>query len=201
MKTDLTINSTSATDGKKVTNKISYVNPNLTNREAITLAQAISSLTTDSYTKTTRTDTTDCDTTTSRPITSIKYRRKADVSASSSSWYDVPADGNITFAENLIGGKSLQILIDTIVDGQAPTVYDVTDDSQTPVDLNNYQFGGPIGDTVLKKKWFFTFNNGMYAQDQTAITPRTVSFKIKFNGTHQYDAWEKTFTFTITGGE
>ena len=67
MKTDLTINATSATDGKKVTNKISYVNPNITNNQAITLAQAINSLTTDSYTKTIRTDTTDCDDT-SAPI-------------------------------------------------------------------------------------------------------------------------------------
>lgn len=67
MKTDLTINATSATDGKKVTNKISYVNPNITNQQAITLAQAINNLTTDSYTKTIRTDTTDCDDT-SKPI-------------------------------------------------------------------------------------------------------------------------------------
>lgn len=67
MKTDLTINATSATDGKKVTNKITYVNPNITNNQAITLAQAINDLTTDSYTKTVRTDTTDCDDT-SAPI-------------------------------------------------------------------------------------------------------------------------------------
>lgn len=61
MKTDLTITTTSATDNKKVTNKISYVNPNLTNNQAITLAQAITDLTTDSYLKTTRTDTTECE--------------------------------------------------------------------------------------------------------------------------------------------
>lgn len=61
MKTDLTITTTSATDNKKVTNKISYVNPNLSNNQAIELAQAITNLTTDSYSKTTRTDTTECD--------------------------------------------------------------------------------------------------------------------------------------------
>ena len=61
MKTDLTITTTSATDNKKVTNKISYVNPNLSNNQAIELAQAITNLTTDSYLKTTRTDTTECD--------------------------------------------------------------------------------------------------------------------------------------------
>ena len=69
MKTDLTINATSATDGKKVTNKISYVNPDITNNQAIMLAQAICSLTTDSYNKTTRTDTSDCDVNTKIPRT------------------------------------------------------------------------------------------------------------------------------------
>ena len=61
MKTDLTITTTSATDNKKVTNKISYVNPDLTNNQAIELAQAITDLTTDSYLKTTRTDTIECE--------------------------------------------------------------------------------------------------------------------------------------------
>lgn len=67
MKTDITINATSSVDGKKVTNKISYVNPDITNSQAMALAQAFNDLTTDSYNSTTRTDTTNCEEQASKP--------------------------------------------------------------------------------------------------------------------------------------
>ena len=53
-KTDLTIVSTS-TENKTVNNKISYVNPNISDNDAIALAQKINNLTTNSYVSTTKT--------------------------------------------------------------------------------------------------------------------------------------------------
>lgn len=55
-KTTITINALDAND-KKVTNNITYVNPDITDANAIILAQKISSLTTDTYVSTERTDT------------------------------------------------------------------------------------------------------------------------------------------------
>ena len=57
--TSLTINSTQ--NGKKVTDKISYVNPNITTQQALDLAQAINNLTNNAYVSTTRQDTIDLD--------------------------------------------------------------------------------------------------------------------------------------------
>lgn len=60
-RTDLTINVLNNVSGKKTTNKLSYVNPNITNNQAVALAEMITNLTKDTYQSTTRTDTTDCD--------------------------------------------------------------------------------------------------------------------------------------------
>lgn len=63
--TSLTINSTQ--NGKKVTDKISYVNPNITTQQAVLLAQTINSLTNNAYISTTRQDTTDLDGASGKP--------------------------------------------------------------------------------------------------------------------------------------
>lgn len=197
MKTDLTITTTSATDNKKVTNKISYVNPNLTNNQAIELAQAISSLTTDSYFKTTRTDTTDCDATRPRPMEFCRYRKN-------NNWYDVPTDGAISMTTAEITAKSLSIMVKTVNDGIAMQILDFTDtNTEKPCNVNQIQFGGAIGDPALKDRWRALINNGAFSADQTDIPACTITFKIKFDQTYQYDEWEKTITFTITeaGGE
>ena len=55
--TSLTINSTK--DGKKVTDKISYVNPNITDKQAVLLAQTLNSLSNNSYVSAERTDITE----------------------------------------------------------------------------------------------------------------------------------------------
>ena len=196
MKTDLTITTTSATDNKKVTNKISYVNPNLNNNQAIELAQAITDLTTDSYLKTTRTDTTECDTTNSRPITNILYNK-----AGSPAYAQVPADGVITMTTNEVYSNGLRIYIETPYDGQAPIVSDITDDSNTPVGLEQISWAGAMyGTGNPRNKWGIAFTNSIQTS-QRNITPRTVTFKVTFKPTYQYDAWEKTFTFNITEGE
>lgn len=71
-KTDLTINATNQL-GKKVSNKISYVNNNITNSQAVQLATMINGLTNNTYSSTTKTQQTTCDATgTLAQITGIR---------------------------------------------------------------------------------------------------------------------------------
>lgn len=76
--TSLVINAIDA-NNKKVSNNITYVNPNISNNTAVELAQRISALSSDSYQSTTRVDKTNVDTT--KPARTISDVRIAGAEA------------------------------------------------------------------------------------------------------------------------
>lgn len=107
--TSLTINSTDA-NNKKVTNKISYVNPNITNQQALTLAQTIAALTTDTYDTTIRTDSIELDTT--KPDRTIQAARVVSNSTGVNVMTDLSGDITVDFPLSKLGNNNdLQIWI------------------------------------------------------------------------------------------
>lgn len=156
-------------DNKKVTNKISYVNPNLSNAKALELAQKIAALTTDSYQKADRIDTTNLDATYRQRNPTIKIAGKTltnntvRIGFSELQW---------STSANLFG---LGPTISTELSNKQPTVLpdfvDITSsnpDTQFKISsvnwYNNYQNvwsfgGGPTGANADdKKEVTFTFH-------------------------------------------
>lgn len=196
-RTDLTITSTNHSDAtKKVTNKVNYVNPNITNQQAVTLANMFVALTKDTYSNTTRTDTTDCDISMNRPITSLKYQQKT-----TPYYVNVPADGVINMTTDEIAtSNSLRLQINTPFDGTCPMVLNLTDTAETnKVDLHSISYGGPAGLTDRIGVWQIQLQ--IDTNGSVAITPRTVYFTLHFNATNMYDAYDKEITFNITAEE
>lgn len=72
-KTNIIINSLDA-NNKKVSNTISYVNPNISNNVAVELAQRIASLTNDSYSSAERVDRTEITSVTKTPTTFSAFK-------------------------------------------------------------------------------------------------------------------------------
>lgn len=201
-KTDLTITSLNSTDNKKVTNKISYVNPNITNNQAILLAQSIASLTTDSYQSTTRTDTTECDVTINRPVT-VKYAHTSGQGSTSTIYDDVPQDGVINLTTEQIFNKQLILILTTTTrDGCAPIIDIISDtDTVKPLLFTEGKFYYDASySAVYYNSWliYFATNASSSASGRDDITARTFVARITFNASSTVDAWSKEFTFVIT---
>lgn len=193
MKTDLTINATSATDGKKVTNKISYVNPNITNNQAITLAQAICSLTTDSYTKTTRTDTSDCDasrtarTFSSLRITSSNNSQQELIQIDPSNIYTV----NYPITKILDSNPELVFWVKSLsfsAEKKIPTVETTENFEEASWRTSTYISGG------YNNCWTIRLKLNSY-------TTQTFNVKITFADDDKYAEATLDFTINIVSGE
>lgn len=183
-RTDLTITSINHADSnKKVTNKLSYVNPNITNQQAVTLANMFTDLTKDTYSKTTRTDTTDCDNTIQRPITSITYTYDNNGSSATA---DVPADGVINITTTKVRNREYSIMIYTPYDSANLTYSDLVYTTEDPINF--------IRSVSYSTSRLIIFSTG-------TVTTGQVKFTLHIPATSQYDAWTKDFTFNITTAE
>lgn len=193
-RTDLTITSTNHNDAsKKVTNKVNYVNPNITNQQAVTLANMFADLTKDTYQSTTRTDTTDCDTIITRPM-SLTY------GGGSTNYGNVPADGicNITTNANM---KTISFYATTTLD-TAPQILNFIDNAQDfTIGLTDATWGGDYGWNSGKNKWTINFSKNIDPANKVQITPRTITFTLHFDATTQYNAYDKDITINVTAEE
>ena len=201
-KTDLTINGKNAL-GKSTSNKISYVNPEISNTQAILLAQKFNALTTNIYEATTRTDKTDIDAINPRTMTQLKFYWQEDGSTPAAA--DVPADGIINLTTAQIVQKQIPIFFKTPFDGTAPIIENYSDDAEsgtTAATDTQISFYGDKGYWNFQKNgWTIYIANGVSSASRTDLTPRQIKFKVRFLATVQFDAWEKEFTINITEAE
>lgn len=192
-RTDLTITSTSHSDAnKKVTNKVNYVNPNITNQQAVTLANMFTDLTKDTYQSTTRTDTSDCDTVITRPMTDFTFGYGTNT-------ISMPTDGICTFTTDA-NIKVCNIKFKTSADS-APQILNFNDTSDDKIGLTTMTYGGDYGWTSNKGFWLIDFSKSSDGSQRTQITPRTITFTLHFDATTQYDAYDKDITINVTAAE
>jgi len=196
-KTDLTITSTDNVTGKKVTDKISYVNPNITNSQAVTLAQAVNALTKNTYTSTTRTDQTDCDTpkaTRAITINALHWGNTQNANVTTS----IGDSNNLTVKITPDATKTLTL--NTRIIG-APNTNDFvpywTDlsvssdtDGLTVVHPVTTFYGGDYGTASLQNVWSIDLQ---LSQTQTAIVTGTINIP----ETREYAAYSRTLTFNV----
>lgn len=189
--TKLTINTLSSATGKKVTNNISYVNPNITNAQAVTFGNMLTDLTKDEYQSTTRTDTTDCDTSITRPITEFTYTYSGSnpIAVPSNFIIDIPTSENL---------KILSIKLKTPLDS-APQVLNYSDNAESDtVGITNVTYGGEYGWSSYKGLWAIEIASSSDTSQRKVITPRTITFTLHFDATPNYDAYNQLITFNIT---
>lgn len=193
-RTDLTITSTNHSDAtKKVTNKINYVNPNITNQQAVTLANMFTDLTKDTYNNTTRTDTTDCDTIITRPMTDFVFLYGTNSSP-------MPADGVCSFTTNA-NIKFCGIRFKTTMDS-APQILNFVDSAEDyKTNYTDITYGGPNGWSSQKEAWNINIATSIDSSQRQQITPRTITFTLHFDATTQYDAYDKDITINVMAEE
>ena len=193
-RTDLTITSTSHSDAnKKVTNKVNYVNPNITNQQAVTLANMFVDLTKDTYQSTTRTDTSDCDTVITRPMTDFTFNY-------GSNTMSMPTDGICTFTTDA-NIKNCNIKFKTPLDS-APQILNFNDDAEeNKIGLTSISYGGENGWSGSRGIWTIDFSKSADGSQRTQITPRTITFTLHFDATTQYNAYDKDITINVTAEE
>ena len=195
-RTDLTITSFNHNDGnKKVTNKISYVNPNITNQQAVTLANMFVDLTKDNYSNTTRTDTTDCDTALTRPVTSIKAR----YTDGGNFYHEIPNNGVIDITTDQIADKQLMLTVQTPFDGMCPIVENLTDnDTESPINIVQVSWAFMSTSSDQLNRWVVVLATAASSSQRLDITARTVSFNLHFKQSMEYGDFTKNITFNIT---
>ncbi len=189
--TKLTINTLSSATGKKVTNNISYVNPNITNAQAVTFGNMLTDLTKDEYQSTTRTDTTDCDTSITRPITELTYGYSGSnpIAVPSNFIIDIPTSDTL---------KILSVKFKTPLDS-APQILNFVDNAEeNKIGLIDITYGGEYGWTSGKGFWTVDLASSSDVPQRKVITPRTITFTLHFDATPNYDAYDQEFTFNIT---
>ena len=192
-RTDLTITSINHSDAtKKVTNKVNYVNPNITNQQAVTLANMLVDLTKDNYQSTTRTDTTDCDTDTraNYPITKIDYVKTV---SGSQTYPQIDLNNPVInmIADNFGVSKTLILRINTSYISM-PIVTCTS---------SNWNFAGAV----------YAMHSSMGAQvnawtvrlytDQETITPEQSTITLHFDGNNQYKPFDIDIAFNIATEE
>lgn len=184
-RTDLTINVLNNVSGKKTTNKISYVNPNISNTQAVTLANMITDLTKDTYHSTTRTDTTDCDNSiTLNPELHYVCKNESGEYVSPT----IPTSGVINILTSRVYAQTLTITIGNVGNIAMPHILNLTDsDTTNPVQMT---------ETKLSSSGWWTIS--FQTSPKSDITARTVNLTLHFDDTTQYDAYNKTITFNIT---
>ena len=191
-KTTITINATDI-DGKKVRNNITYVNPEISNSNAIILAQKISSLTTDTYESTDRTDVTNLDNIVQRQFTKIQYN-----TTRGTIFTDAPADGiiNRTTAQMQLVDSSYYRIGFRFIGSQAMCLPTLEVSSSIAQTWHRWQGVYSFPDSLWgADQWTFQLTSDI---NQTEILPQIVTAKFTFPAYGGYDEFTKTFTVNIT---
>ena len=188
-RTDLTITSTNHSDAnKKVTNKINYVNPNITNQQAVTLANMFVDLTKDTYQSTTRTDTSNCDNDTRAdyPITRMDWIDNS--SGSTTTPQFTISDPVIDAKTNSFSGKQFQIRI------QVPYISAPTALSSSDNWINlKMQYGFLSASSLPVNTWVIS----LYTTQETIAT-ENFNVTLHFDGNAQYKRFDLTVAVNIT---
>ena len=190
-KTTLTINSTY--DGKKVTDNINYVNPNISDANALLFAQKINALTNNTYASADRTDKRELNSTSPRVFTTK---------------YGITGNATTTFEGNTINLTTSQCSAARVgsyyrfflgffpfTEGYLPFV---ECDSSAGIQITCSTVSYP------SSRWA---NGGIsiqvvtedYESEQT-IQPQSINVKVTFPAWGNYDEWSETFTLNITEG-
>lgn len=127
-KVDLKLYSTDASDGKKITTSVTYVNPNVSNNVLKTFAQQLNAFTTNTYSSTDRVETVNVDTDDSRKqfrdviITGATQGETAIIS------FNITAGEELTPAVFFYSNNAVQLLTTTKQSSADPLVgrYSVT---------------------------------------------------------------------------
>ena len=190
-KTDLTINATNQL-GKKVSNKISYVNNNITNSQAVQLATMINGLTNNTYSSTTKTQQTTCDATgTLAQITGIR------IGTDNLTLTEGVFTGTIStsainnkkmFVMNLVTASSLP---SQMFSSQPP--YLMTDQENTYV--TNYSIQRAYPGSGQSGGISLTIG------DNAGQTAHTLTGSLIFPASEYYDETEVKFSITFQAGE
>ena len=193
MATSISINTTDTEYGTKKQKSVSYIDPNASNTELIAFAQGMVSLMADtSYESTTRIERTECDTIQPRTCT-VTYRI-----IESASLTPIPNDGiiTVTTSANL---KTITVAAETSFDVPLQVLNFTDSNTDSPIKVVQLDWGMPGGWTAYVGKWVIEIATAVSSRAQ--ITPRTVTFTLHFNGTNQYDAWDKEVTINVEAGE
>lgn len=194
-KTTITINSTN--DGKKVTDNINYVNPNISDANALLLAQKINALTNNTYASTDRTDKRNLSDITPRTFTDIRYGFTGNPNKA------LPDDGIIncltTDWSRIISGNTgyyaFNLRFWGVEDPVVPT-WEFSSNGDTAWHTNSFSYGYPTS------RWSIDMVNvGLCTEDMDAMVPQTLTAKLTFPATANFDEWSKTFTIIITEPE
>ena len=189
--TSLTINSTQ--DGKKVTDKISYVNPNITDKQARLLAQTFNALSQNAYVSTDRTDTTNLDsipkasrTFSAMRITNSNYSVQKNITPTVDNVYNI----NLTLAQVPQGSPQLTLWI------QSNAFMQLDICPQTIVETNNASIQSlnwrtPQNSAGFSNAWLVAFQFNEYIAQSGTI-------KLVFPENDTYEETAMTFNITIT---
>lgn len=191
-KTTITINATD-TDGKKVRNNITYVNPEISNSNALILAQKISSFTTDTYKSSERVDVTDLDSLTPRPVTKIGYNKQ--IGGSATYWFSDPDNPTVSIpvANFPITNSKAEALITIVTPlDVAPIVEDLAFTGEGTFQFIDMVYGSEVAPVYEQLRW------RLFIRSNAAPEVGVLTFKVSFPTSNLYDNWSRNFTFNIT---
>lgn len=190
-KTDLTINAVNQL-GKKVSNKVSYVNNNITNSQAVQLATMINGLTKNTYSSTTKTQQTTCDATgTLAQVTGLR----------------VGTDGTLTLTEgvftgtvpvSLINNKKIFTLNFTTAGGLPDKMF-----TSTPPYLMTEQEDTKITNYNIQRAYTGSGQSpsiSLMIGDSAGQTAHTLTGSLIFPASEFYDETEIKFSITFEAG-
>ncbi len=194
-RTTITINETDA-NGKKVTNNITYVNPEITDANALILAQKISSLTTNTYESTERTD---------KKIVTITPRQFSTVTYvyanPNYSVAEIPNDGiiNLTTAQ-LYNKKTIGFDFgNPAFDGTVPFIKNlVLTGGATDIRIAYSRYAGPAFNEPAASANLFTFRAYAIFPDPNTPLPFKAEFDFVIPATNTYSEWNKHIVFNVT---
>lgn len=177
---------------KKVTDNITYVNPNINNDVALQLAQKVNALTNNTYESTERTDVTELDSYTPKPrpnITDIRYR------TADGAWPSVP---NVAGQQSV----SLNIPISQVYLKNGFSVFRFSVYSTlSPIFINELE--APLNWSVVERtlsqapniissSWQIEIDC-----DQVITEPTSLAFTIHFDESLNYSEYNLRFTLNI----
>lgn len=186
--TNLTINYTDATTGKKSSDKISYVNPNITDQQALTLSQAFANLSQNTYVSTDKTDTYNINTeqkTVRDPQWQVYLINGGSTERTTNTTISVPVNqvrwsNNNTFQFALFPRAGVN-------------------DPARPILSNVQTTGTSVNPNIVTN--YLEVNSYVYQIALGENEPQTITFTLSFIETSTHQAFSKNYTIIITNSE
>lgn len=185
--TNLTINYTDATTGKKSSDKISYVNPNITDQQALTLSQAFANLSQNTYVSTDKTDTYNINTeqkTVRDPQWQVYLINGGSTERTTNTTISVPVNqvrwSNNAFQFALFPRAGVN-------------------DPARPILSNVQTTGTSVNPNIVTN--YLEVNSYVYQIALGENEPQTITFTLSFIETSTHQAFSKNYTIIITNSE